>query len=252
MQQDPSKFAERIVALFIPSACREEVLGDLHERYLSPARYLWDAAQTVPQIIFSRIRRTASPQMILVQALAFHTSFLVSAWLNGGNLLRDDLGLATLAIPGMVATAGVMLKDAYTARGQQSYFRLTQSPFFGLGLAVVSQAWLSISQSNLAIPRFIMLNGCAMSLIASCAVRILFSQSADRMQRAAGPAQEQIGYEDSPLAWPFFVKCVCMLGAVLIVGDLATTYYNLPKHFAGAAIVLLTLYIIWKSKGEIS
>ena len=252
MQQGPSKFAERIVALFIPAACREEVLGDLYERFVSPVRYLWDAAQTVPQVIFSRIRRTTSPQMILVQALAFYESFLFSAWLNGGNLLREDFGLATLAIPAGIAMAGVMLTDAYAAPGQQSYFRLTQGPFFGLGLAMVSQAWLSISQSSLAIPRFILLYGCALSLIATCAVRILFCRSADRMQRAAGPASEQIGSEDSQFTWPFFVKCVCMLGAVTIVGDLATTYYNLPKHFAGAAIVLLTLYIIWKSKGEIS
>ena len=252
MQQGPSKFAERFVALFIPSACREEVLGDLHERFVSPPRYLWDAAQTVPQIIFSSIRRTAPPQMIFVQALAFYESFLFSAWLNGGNLLQDGLGLATLAIPAAVAMFGVLLKDAYAPRGRQSYFRLTQGPFFGVGLAMVSQAVLSSGRSSLAIPRFIMLYGCAMSLLASCAVRILFSPGADRMQRATGPAVGQNDSENIQIAWPFLVKGSCAMVAVAIMADWITGYYSLPKHSVGTVMLLLTVYVFWKAKGEIS
>jgi hypothetical protein len=34
---------EALVGLLTPPACRDHVLGDLHERYSSPAQYLVDA-----------------------------------------------------------------------------------------------------------------------------------------------------------------------------------------------------------------
>ena len=43
MNSGLSKTAEAIVAVFVPPACREEVLGDLHERYRSPGQYGVDA-----------------------------------------------------------------------------------------------------------------------------------------------------------------------------------------------------------------
>src|SRR5437016_2809889 len=46
MCSGPSKAAEAIVAVFVPPACREEVLGDLHERYSSPRQYALDALRT--------------------------------------------------------------------------------------------------------------------------------------------------------------------------------------------------------------
>ena len=38
MKRGPSKLAEAIVAFLLPRSCREEVLGDLYERYKSPLR----------------------------------------------------------------------------------------------------------------------------------------------------------------------------------------------------------------------
>jgi hypothetical protein len=60
MHSGPSKTAEAIVAIFVPAVCREEVLGDLHERYRSPGQYALDAVRTVPLVIYSRILRTSS------------------------------------------------------------------------------------------------------------------------------------------------------------------------------------------------
>ena len=62
MHAGPSKTAEAIVAVFVPPACREEVLGDLHERYRFPLQYGLDALRTVPLVIISKIRRTADPE----------------------------------------------------------------------------------------------------------------------------------------------------------------------------------------------
>ncbi|HEV3039193.1 MAG TPA: serine hydrolase [Candidatus Angelobacter sp.] len=57
MRSRPSKTAETIVAVFVPPTCREEVLGDLHERYRSPGQYALDAMRTVPLVIYSRTIR---------------------------------------------------------------------------------------------------------------------------------------------------------------------------------------------------
>src|SRR5215471_5311467 len=60
MNSGPSKTAEAIVAVFVPPACREEVLGDLHERYSSSGQYGLDAVRTIPLVIISRyaVRQT--------------------------------------------------------------------------------------------------------------------------------------------------------------------------------------------------
>jgi hypothetical protein len=84
MYSGPSKIAEAIVSVLIPPACREEVIGDLHERFKSSSQYAVDALRTVPLVIISRIRRTADPQMLLIQAFALYMSFLGAAWLKGG------------------------------------------------------------------------------------------------------------------------------------------------------------------------
>ena len=84
MNPGPSKAAEAIVAVFLPPACREEVLGDLHERYRSPRQYGLEALRTVPLVILSRIRRTADPQVILMQAFALYVSF----WARPGSRTR--------------------------------------------------------------------------------------------------------------------------------------------------------------------
>ena len=49
---------EKIVGIFIPPACREEVLGDLRERNDGVQLFIYDALRTIPLVIVSRIRRT--------------------------------------------------------------------------------------------------------------------------------------------------------------------------------------------------
>jgi hypothetical protein len=64
MSPGPSKIVEAIVAALVPPACREEVLGDLHERFKSPLQYFFEAVCTVQLVILSRMRRTADPQVL--------------------------------------------------------------------------------------------------------------------------------------------------------------------------------------------
>ena len=113
MYSGPSKTAEAIVAVFVPPACREEVLGDLHERYSSSGQYGLDALRTIPLVIISRIRFIADPQVLLMQAFALYASFLGAAWLKNGAFLSEQWGLLRLAIPAGMAMLGLILEDAY-------------------------------------------------------------------------------------------------------------------------------------------
>jgi hypothetical protein len=74
MPSGPSKTTVAVVAFLIPPACREEVLGDLHERFQSPSQYVADALFTITLIILSRIRRTADVEILLLQSFALYMS----------------------------------------------------------------------------------------------------------------------------------------------------------------------------------
>ena len=97
MNSGPPKTVEALVAVLVPPACREEVLGDLHERYRSAAQYSLDAASTVPLVILSRIHRTADSRALLIQAFAFYASFLAAAWIDGGALVCSGFHGRTVA-----------------------------------------------------------------------------------------------------------------------------------------------------------
>ena len=107
MSSGPSKIAETIVGVFVPPACREEVLGDLYERYRSAGRYGLDAARTVPLVIASRIRRTANAQVLPMQAFALYEAFLGAAWFTNRAFLSERWGLPRLAIPTAIRTARI-------------------------------------------------------------------------------------------------------------------------------------------------
>lgn len=174
MASGPPKTFETLVAVVIPPACREEVLGDLHERYSSTAQYGLDAARTVPLVILSRIHRTADSRALLIQAFAFYASFLAAAWLNGAALLRDQGGLLRLAVPAAAAMLGVILGDAYASPGSRGSLKLTLGPVQGAGLALASQGLLWLVSPDLAVPRSVLFFGCAAGLLLSSAVRMLF------------------------------------------------------------------------------
>ena len=132
MYSGPSKTAEAIVAIFIPPACREEVLGDLHERYRSSGQYGVEAVRTIPLVIISRIRRIADPQVLLMQALVLYASFLGAAWLKNRSFLSEQWGFGRLAIPAGMAMLGLILDDTYTNPGRRSPLRLARGPVIGL------------------------------------------------------------------------------------------------------------------------
>ena len=100
----PPKTLETIVGALLPSACREHVLGDLCERYRGNWQYLCDALLILPMLVASRIRRTADPQMLLIEAFAIYLSFVAAGWqFCGASFLYDDSGFLRLAVPALAA-----------------------------------------------------------------------------------------------------------------------------------------------------
>src|SRR6266545_2387464 len=184
----PPKAAEDVIALLIPPACREEVTGDLHERYTSLLRYLLDAGRTVPLVIVSRIRRTADPQVILMEAFILYLSFLAAAWYEDRMFLLGPLAFLRLAIPSAMALLGSVLEGAYARPGRRSALKPFRGPLLGIGAALLSQMVLAAGSAALTLPRWSLLWGSALSLLLAPALHALFPPVTDRPLGAAGPA----------------------------------------------------------------
>jgi hypothetical protein len=246
MHSGPSKAAEAIVAIFVPPACREEVLGDLHEQYNSPSQYALDALRTVPLLIISRIRRTADPQALLIQAFVLYLSFVGAAWFKDEALLREPWAFLRLAIPAGTSLLGLVLYDAYANPGRRSLPSL--APLLGLGLAIVSHGVFWAGNPDLAVPRWIMFAGCAMSLLLSSAVRMLFPPAADQLhganapapwpQRAGGPAGNSQGI--IPV-----LKGAAAIVAIAIIGTMADLSPPLRPRL-GVTFLLVVLVVAYQ------
>jgi len=55
----PHPAFEAVVSVLVPRSRREEILGDLCERYVSPWQYALDALQAIPAVLFSESMRAA-------------------------------------------------------------------------------------------------------------------------------------------------------------------------------------------------
>jgi hypothetical protein len=71
----PPARLERVVLFFTPSAAREEVAGDLWERYRSPRQYALEALRTLPFVVASRMRRDANFPVIGLQGVLVFCCF---------------------------------------------------------------------------------------------------------------------------------------------------------------------------------
>ncbi len=171
----PPGVLQAVIAIFIPPACREEVLGDLHERCTSPIQYCRESIRTVPLVVLSRIRRTADPPLLLMNALVLYLSYFTVAWLVDRAALYDQWGLLRLALPGLVTLLGLVLGDAYAKPGRRSPLRMTRGPLLGLAWALLLEAALGTSRSGLTLPFWIALCGGALGLLLTSAIRLLFS-----------------------------------------------------------------------------
>ena len=166
MRPHPSPKAEAIVAFFTPPACREEVLGDLHERYRTPRQYAVEALSTIPLVAFSRVRRIKAPQFVLWEALAIYLSFVAAAWLTLPSLLHTQTGFLRLAVPAVVVLLLELIDAAYAKPTGRHPLVI---PILSLSMLIISQLGPPATRPYLRI----VLNGWFLSLILLAAIHQL-------------------------------------------------------------------------------
>jgi hypothetical protein len=122
----PPKFLESLVRRLLPPAVREQVLGDLHERYESPLKYIADAASVVPAAIFGQLRRSTPIPVRVLEALIIYGSVFVAGRLLSA--LMSELyvppGASQAAHLTMIAMAGLVWHDIYYVRPPESELSL--------------------------------------------------------------------------------------------------------------------------------
>jgi hypothetical protein len=110
MEACPPISMEALIQALIPPMVREEIAGDLRERYRSPIQYLCDAFSLLPALWLSQIRRGSSLYMLGLQA------FILFACLGGFAIENIHPPLwARAAIPSLAALVGLTMRDIYRA-----------------------------------------------------------------------------------------------------------------------------------------
>ncbi len=248
-RRGPSRLAERLAGFFIPPACREEVLGDLHQRYGGPLAYFGDALSTVPFVIFSRIRRTADAQVVLMEALALYLSFLVAARYNDSAFLAGRWGLLRPALPAAAVLVGLILDDAWAAPRKRSALRPLRGPVFGLASAFLSQMWLAARNAELALPRWILLVGGAVGVLLVSTIRMLFPPLVDRPLGAGGPAfwLQQAG--EPVHIPPRVLLAVKAVGILMLLAIAVKAGYRELAFFAAALWFVFVLAKVVRPRG---
>jgi hypothetical protein len=241
MPSAPPEIIEKALSLLIPPACREEVLGDLYERCTSSSQYIRESLRVVPMVIFSRIRRTADPQVLSMQATALYISYLVSAWYQGQTSLFADSGLLRLAIPPALIMLGIVVDDAYAIPGKRSILKQTRGPVLGLGFAYLSQLALSTGYRGLALPALTLFYGSAVGLLVAIVLKSVFPPVIDRQAGAGAPAL-WLTYVAEPLRIPpatgWIVKDLAIvLMVAFVAGQLGGS--TLSAYFAMISVMLL-------------
>jgi hypothetical protein len=189
MKQGPPKNVETIVALLTPPARREEVLGDLHERYASPRQYVVDAIRAVPLVVASQIRRTSDLGGLLLEAFALYLSFLVGAS-RASSALRDQPRALSLLIPTAVALVALRFVDAYTSGGKRSPLKSILGATIAVAFAFLSETALSIAKFEVGLSSWALFRGGGLAVAAVSMLRIAFPTRASRLE-ATPAAGEQ-------------------------------------------------------------
>jgi hypothetical protein len=218
----PSPRLEAVVGVFIPPACREEVLGDLREMYVSPVQYIGLAMRVVPCVILSRIRRTSDPLTRITEALLIYGSFLAATWFNNRSLLSKPEGFLWVAIPTAANLIDLTFADLWSG-GSPWPARIVR------GAAVVIGAWFNA------------IGECACILLVMC----LHLLPGRRLHEASGPSIEA---DRKAAEMPAAAKSLLAAATAVVLLALFLTLTGKP-HATGAmaAIVVFVVVIVFRN-----
>jgi hypothetical protein len=179
MEARPHPLAERLVAWLLPPACREHVLGDLHERYVSAGQYVRDAILTVPYAIWGQVRRTTSPMSAGAQAGAVYVAFLAAGAVAGSGPAEPSLASAGAGLAALSALVVVALRDAWAGRTARAATGLSLDAALGLTAAAAVQAILQMLGARIAFAPAAVSFACAIGLPLLGGVRVFLSRLPD-------------------------------------------------------------------------
>jgi hypothetical protein len=218
METNPPKLVETILGSLIPPACREEVLGDWHERYRSPGQYVWDGIRTLPFLIASQVRRSFSIELFLSQACALYIAFGGASLVGGPAYLYERL-LSFAVVIGFVLFTLVLVEPYADPQGDSpSSVRIVTS---ALITAYIAQSVLGLTASELMFPMWLMLTGNVISIPLLMIVRRWYRQvhhSPTPVAATAAPSLEELrrrSEEEHRKAW--HVNFAWVMAAYLVL-----------------------------------
>jgi hypothetical protein len=223
---------DKIVGIFIPSACREEVLGDLRERNDGIQLFIYDALRTVPFVIVSRIRRTTDSVVLLMEAFCCYVSFLAVALVMEPSMIATREGLLLLAVPGAIALFVLVVADAYANPRKKSVLRPV------LAVALAFAAVFLVQVIHPLLPGLMLAVGSGMSMMLLLVLRMLFPPVADRPQQVQGPAF----WQKQEIVAAGVLKATAAIAGILLVGSSVPDRLKAPV--LGMALAGVVVYVI--------
>jgi hypothetical protein len=205
---------EKLLGYLIPPACREEVLGDLHERHEQWPLWLFETVVTIPYVVESRIRRTSDSLVLLMQGSVMYSAWMAIAMYLDSRFLAAPLAFLRMALPPLIVLLVLIFADAYANPQKLWRLRPVTSALAGFALAYLAQSWLRINCPELALPRTILLYGMAFALPLVAALRMLYLPFPDVPRSAGVPAhwlkQDPVGMP------PVFWMIIAIVGIILL------------------------------------
>lgn len=169
MEAGARSLIERFVSALIPPASREHVLGDLYQRNRSEWQYVLDACRVVPHVIWSQVRRTASPTLLIAEFALVYLAF-ASAAVSVVGFFGQPFAVYRLTIAAIVALVTLVLRDAYAA-AKRSSNEVSADALLAILTILITEQLLLVAGIGLALPRVITISGSIASLIALSGIR---------------------------------------------------------------------------------
>ena len=112
METRPPRLIEAIIERLVPPACRESVLGDWNERYVSMPAYVLGALSALPFLVASQVRRTFKVENVVSEAVAIYLAFALEFFVRPGSLVAHQV-LIPILIVISTALLALVIRDAY-------------------------------------------------------------------------------------------------------------------------------------------
>ena len=176
VESGPPEIIEAVLAILLPPPCRESVLGDLHERFVSRSQYIRNAVVTVPLVILSQVRRATDAGLLLLEAMALYLSFCVSCRFCNRGIFWDAANVyLRVAFPVLAALVGLILADVYV-RPEKRAIKGPAAAFCAIWLHFAVTA----ASADWAVPAEVVLFASCAGIGTTVGLRALFAQGNNR------------------------------------------------------------------------